>query len=125
VAPARSRKLHQRGVGLGAVELQAHAAGLEVEAAECGDDAGRGRHLRGQVGLQAELAQRPRRLGSAGDLAHPGERLEKARAQPRFVPLDAGEDAAQALAGGEDQVIARAAGEAASERQDRRRIRAS
>src|SRR5882762_1184395 len=36
------------------------------------------------------------------------ERLEKARAQPRFVPLDAGEDAAQALAGGEDQVIARA-----------------
>src|SRR5207248_11657295 len=58
----------------------------------------------------------------AGDLAHASERLEKARSQRRLVPLDAAEDAAQPLAGDENEDIAGSRCEGAREGEHRRRI---
>jgi len=78
------------GVLARCVELQAHAAGLEVEAAECGDDAGRGRHCAGSRASSRARSSARAGLGPRVILAHPGERLRKpARAQVRAS--DAGE----------------------------------
>ena len=73
-------------------------------APEARDDP-RGRRLHGsEIGLQTELAQRAGGLGSAGDLAHPGEGHQNGSRSAGGV-REAPEDAAQSLPGGQNQVI--------------------
>ena len=96
-------RLDERPVGLLAVELQADAVAAEIERAQRLDHAGRGRHRRGEIGRQADLVQRARRLRAARHLAGAPQRRDGLRVNAES--LGRREQAPQPLAREKDDVV--------------------
>jgi len=93
---------------------------LQRTLGERGDDPLGGRPLGAQPGHEADLAQRPRRLGAAGDRPDPAERAAKGRFQTGPVGKTA--QAAQPLAGHQHEIVGRCLDKAPQPGQHRRLV---
>src|SRR5690606_30040204 len=105
---SRARRFQIRfdcDVRLDAIALHSHAAAAQMLALEDSDDAFRRCRLGGNVGLEAEIAQRSRRLRAARELPYARERGYEILAQLGRMLFDAREDAPQTFAGQQNEIV--------------------